>query len=51
MKIFSHILEEDEVLEYLRSHNLTKQYQNAKRKILHGNFQKLDLKKREPKNA
>lgn len=51
MKIFSHILEEDEVLEYLQSHNLSKQYQDAKGKILQGNFQKLDLKKREPKNA
>lgn len=51
MKLFSQILEEDEAVEYLKSHNLTKQYQNSKSKILQWNFQKLDLKKREPKNA
>lgn len=34
MKLFAQILEEDEVIEYLKSHNLVKQYQASKGKIL-----------------
>ncbi|MDQ1343671.1 MAG: hypothetical protein QG650_391 [Patescibacteria group bacterium] len=51
MKIFSDILEDDGVFEYLESRSLLERYRDSKGKILSGNFAKLDLKKRQPKNS
>lgn len=47
---FSSIIEEPDVYQFLKSRNLTKQYQKAKNYLLSGHFQQVNFKLRQPKD-
>lgn len=51
MKKIQYILEKKEVLPYLESRNLLKQYKKAKRFLLQGNTLQIKFKKRNPKGS